>query len=265
MSKKSFNFRLSDSVELFLYPEKENFEELFKIAISKDVLEEITFLEKAQDKDPLSLLVYNQFLVWGRHFPPKNVSLDLISYSDKFFIDWVGCSLFLKNRLVKILNKMDSEESFSQRLNLITRFDWIKYDSKTNLLEERLDQLCGIKKLLLGKKPKDEIYSISENGDKIKVNYLRIKEYPSDTGVGRNFICEGNSSSYEGSKGSLLKIILSKDNDALIVEEPLIGCSGRNADLPLCISNIFLKDYVKKLNLKIDEGNKDPFKTPSEN
>jgi len=253
--KGSLSFNLSSSVKVFLHPQKVKKERLISLSNSGEISNELKIMEDVGNFFPFSLLVYEKVLVWGRYFPSKKIILDFTDYSDKLFEGWVDCSFSFKKSPVRVVKKLDDLKEFNRRISLRTKFDWISYNSKTNILKELQYKPCGIKKFLSGKKPKKEIYSLIQDGKKIKINCSKIMEIPSNEGGReRNFMCYNEVVCCIDTIKKVRENILSSDKDALIVEEPLICCSGSIANLPPCISDIFLRDYLEKLHLKVEKS-----------
>nr|AQS31202.1 hypothetical protein [uncultured archaeon] len=256
-------------VNVFLRSDKNKLEELEDIARSDSTLNELNIIKKIGIFPPFSIFVYDYFLGWGIYYAENGrVNPTLTDYSDKMFMDFIDCSFSFNQSPLRVIKKIDRFEEFSRRIKLRTGFDWIEYNYKTQIMRESPTKSCGIQKPLdmdYSIPPRKEIYSLSEGEGYVLVNYFKIEEFEKDRGGKIKFSCECEREKYAMSVGAVEEMIISKDSRALIVKEPLLGCSRNIIKFPPCISNIFMRDYIKKRNLKVLDGSGKGFNFISEN
>ncbi|MCR4327866.1 MAG: hypothetical protein NUV46_04790 [Nanoarchaeota archaeon] len=262
------SFKLPGFVDVFLKSEKGNLEKILKLVESNDTLNEIDIMKKIGDFPPFSLFVYKDFLGWGNyHIKDKGINLTFTDYSDPMFMDWVDCSFSFKNSPLRVVKKMGDLIEFSRRLELRTKFDWVKYDFKTGVMKEDLVGGCVFKKTLDDEDfIRKEIYSLYEEGNVAIANRFWIEESKKDLNGEIDIKCSTDKKVYPMSVGAVEEMILSSDPNALIIKEPFLSCSRNIVNLPPCISRLFLTSYIKKRNFKVRiNPNMDPTRLSEEN
>jgi len=145
---------------------------------------------------------------------------------------------------------------------LRTKFDWINYNPKIDIIREVLGKKCAFRKYLENMPESDELYSLSDRDGKILIVHMKINKnfnfINSKGNLLKGIKCEGKDfKEYTLSINQVEEKIKKENPKALVFSSPLLTCTkfwGLNEGA--CIANIFEEVYAKKLGFEIKREEK---------